>query len=79
MSRFGLVALLVALTAARAWAGDPAPEQPPEPGIGTLLLSCCCSGGILLGAAAAGFAIFNRVSGPLVEAGLSAGQGPRLE
>jgi len=79
MSRLGLGVLLVALAAARAWAGDPAPEaQPADPTIGSLLTGCCCSVVILAGAGIAGFAIFNRVSGPLVEAGLGAARGPTL-
>lgn len=79
MSRFGLSLLLLAACAARAFAGDPAPEQQPaDPTLGTLLMSCCCSVVILAGAGAAGFAIFNRVSKPLVEAGLGPGQGPRI-
>jgi len=80
MSRLGLGVLLVALAAARAWAGDPAPaQQPADPSLGTLLGGCCCSTLILAGAGAAGFAIFNRVSGTLVEAGLGPGRGPGLE
>jgi hypothetical protein len=84
MSRLGLpllwALLLVACSAARALAGDPAPEQQPaDPTFGTLLMSCCCSGTILLGAGAAGFAVFNRVSKPLVEAGIGPSRGPRLE
>lgn len=71
--------VLVLLTCLRAWAGDPSAEQePPEPSVWSLLGSCCCAAAILIFAGAAGFAIFNRVSGRLVQAGLSPGQGPQI-